>query len=140
MATLEIPSNVKCITSGQVPTTTNLKDGEFAFGKVGGIAKLYGNVNGVIIDFTGDGDGIEPGTGEGAVQQVGAKANGKQAAAFGGLRYDKQTDELRRQPMAINHLLQAVLFMQRVISLQHLVKILSQGRELLLQPVVLLQV
>lgn len=57
MATLEIPSNVKCITSGQVPTTTNLKDGEFAFGKVGGVAKLYGNVNGVIIDFTGDGGG-----------------------------------------------------------------------------------
>ncbi len=54
MATLEIPSNVKCITSGQVPTTTNLKDGEFAFGKVGGVDKLYGNVNGVIIDFTGD--------------------------------------------------------------------------------------
>lgn len=57
MATLEIPSNVKCITSGQIPTTTNLKDGEFAFGKVGGVAKLYGNVNGVIIDFTGDGGG-----------------------------------------------------------------------------------
>lgn len=54
MATLEIPSNVKCITSGQVPTTEKLKDGEFAFGKVGGVAKLYGNVNGVIIDFTGD--------------------------------------------------------------------------------------
>lgn len=60
MATLEIPSNVKCITSGQVPTTTNLKDGEFAFGKVGGVAKLYGNVNGVIIDFTGDGGGDIP--------------------------------------------------------------------------------
>lgn len=57
MATLEIPSNVKCITSGQVPTTTNLKNGEFAFGKVDGVAKLYGNVNGVIIDFTGDGGG-----------------------------------------------------------------------------------
>lgn len=57
MATLEIPSNVKCITSGQVPTTANLKDGEFAFGKVGGVAKLYGNVNGVIIDFTGDSGG-----------------------------------------------------------------------------------
>lgn len=54
MATLDIPSNVKCITSGQVPTTEKLKDGEFAFGKVGGVAKLYGNVNGVIIDFTGD--------------------------------------------------------------------------------------
>lgn len=54
MATLQIPSNVKCITSGQVPTTEKLKDGEFAFGKVGGVAKLYGNVNGVIIDFTGD--------------------------------------------------------------------------------------
>lgn len=58
MATLQIPSNVKCITSGQVPTTTNLKDGEFAFGKVGRVAKLYGNVNGVIIDFTGDGGDI----------------------------------------------------------------------------------
>lgn len=59
MATLQIPSNVKCITSGQVPTTTNLKDGEFAFGKVGGVAKLYGNVNGVIIDFTGDSGTID---------------------------------------------------------------------------------
>lgn len=62
MATLEIPSNVKCITSGQVPTTTNLKNGEFAFGKVDGVAKLYGNVNGVIIDFTGDGGGGGGGT------------------------------------------------------------------------------
>ena len=34
---------------------------------------------------------IEPGIGDGAVQQIGAKANGKQSAAFGGLRYDKQT-------------------------------------------------
>lgn len=57
MAKLQIPSNVKCITSGQVPTTEKLKDGEFAFGKVGGVAKLYGNVNGVIIDFTGDSGG-----------------------------------------------------------------------------------
>lgn len=62
MATLDIPSNVKCITSGQVPTTEKLKDGEFAFGKVGGVAKLYGNVNGVIIDFTGDGGGGGGGT------------------------------------------------------------------------------
>ena len=62
MATLQIPSNVKCITSGQVPTTTNLKDGEFAFGKVGGVAKLYGNVNGVIIDFTGDSGTIDADT------------------------------------------------------------------------------
>lgn len=62
MATLEIPSNVKCITSGQVPTTANLKDGEFAFGKVGGVAKLYGNVNGVIIDFTGDSGTIDADT------------------------------------------------------------------------------
>lgn len=62
MATLQIPSNVKCITSGQVPTTTNLKDGEFAFGKVGGVAKLYGNVNGVLIDFTGDSGTIDADT------------------------------------------------------------------------------
>ena len=39
---------------------------------------------------------IEPGTGEGAVQQVGAKATGHHSAAFGSRRYDKPTDESRR--------------------------------------------
>lgn len=94
MATLEIPSNVKCITSGQVPTTANLKDGEFAFGKVGGIAKLYGNVNGVIIDFTGDGGGVTlpitySGTGEsGAVSIIDATySSGYPGAAMISLKY-----------------------------------------------------
>lgn len=32
---------------------------------------------------------LEPGTGEGSVQQIGAKANGPYSAAFGGKRYDK---------------------------------------------------
>lgn len=92
MATLEIPSNVKCITSGQVPTTANLKDGEFAFGKVGGVAKLYGNVNGVIIDFTGDsgGDvslpivfsGASPGPGSGGTIIQGTYTGGYPAAAM----------------------------------------------------------
>lgn len=36
------------------------------------------------------------GEGEGSTQQIGAKATGKQAAAFGGRRYDKPTDESRR--------------------------------------------
>lgn len=44
-----------------------------------------------IKEHIGDWINIEPGTGEGAVQQIGAKANGKQSAAFGGLCYDKQT-------------------------------------------------
>lgn len=57
MASAEIVSNLKLITSGNAPTTSNLGNGEFAFGKVGGVAKLYGNVNGVIIDFTGDSGG-----------------------------------------------------------------------------------
>lgn len=92
MATLEIPSNVKCITSGQVPTTTNLKDGEFAFGKVGGVAKLYGNVNGVIIDFTGDGggsvslpivfSGASPGPGSGGTIIRGIYTSGYPASAM----------------------------------------------------------
>ena len=92
MATLEIPSNVKSITSGQIPTTTNLKDGEFAFGKVGGVAKLYGNVNGVIIDFTGDGggsvslpiifSGASPGAGSGGTIISGTYTSGYPAAAM----------------------------------------------------------
>lgn len=54
MAALEIQSNLKCITSGNVPTTTELANSEFAFGLVGGDPKLYGNVNGTIVDFSGD--------------------------------------------------------------------------------------
>ena len=54
MAQLKVQSNLKCITSGNVPTTENLLDGEFAFGNVGGEPKLYGNVDGTIVDFSGD--------------------------------------------------------------------------------------
>lgn len=54
MAALEIQSNLKCITSGNVPTTTELANSEFAFGLVGGDPKLYGNVNGTIVDFSGN--------------------------------------------------------------------------------------
>lgn len=52
MASAEIVSNLKLITSGNVPTTSNLGNGELAFGLVGGVAKLYGNVNGTIVDFS----------------------------------------------------------------------------------------
>ena len=52
MASTEIVSNLKLITSGNVPTTSNLGNGELAFGLVGGVAKLYGNVNGTIVDFS----------------------------------------------------------------------------------------
>lgn len=52
MASAEIISNLKLITSGNVPTTSNLGNGELAFGLVGGVAKLYGNVNGTIVDFS----------------------------------------------------------------------------------------
>lgn len=51
MASAEITSNLKLITSGTIPTTSNLANGELAFGLVGGVAKLYGNVNGTIMDF-----------------------------------------------------------------------------------------
>lgn len=52
MASAEIVSNLKLITSGNVPTTSNLGNGELAFGLVDGVAKLYGNVNGTIVDFS----------------------------------------------------------------------------------------
>lgn len=52
MASTEIVSNLKLITSGNVPTTSNLGNGELSFGLVGGVAKLYGNVNGTIVDFS----------------------------------------------------------------------------------------
>lgn len=52
MASKELASNLKQITSGQVPTTSNLANGEMAFGLVGGVAKLYGNMNGTIVDFS----------------------------------------------------------------------------------------
>lgn len=52
MASTEIVSNLKLITSGNVPTTSNLGNGELAFGLVDGVAKLYGNVNGTIVDFS----------------------------------------------------------------------------------------
>lgn len=54
MATQELISNVKKITSGAVPTTSTLKDGEFAFGEVGGVPKIYGNVGGKIMTFVPD--------------------------------------------------------------------------------------
>lgn len=52
MASVEVVSNLKLITSGNVPTTLNLRNGELAFGLVDGVAKLYGNVNGTIVDFS----------------------------------------------------------------------------------------
>lgn len=52
MASTEIVSNLKLIISGNVPTTSNLGNGELAFGLVDGVAKLYGNVNGTIVDFS----------------------------------------------------------------------------------------
>jgi hypothetical protein len=52
MASAEIVSNLKLITSGNVPTTSNLGNGELAFGLVDEVAKLYGNVNGTIVDFS----------------------------------------------------------------------------------------
>lgn len=52
MASLEIVSNLKQITSGTVPTTTTLANGEFAYGLIGGKPKLYGNTAGTITDYS----------------------------------------------------------------------------------------
>ena len=52
MASAKIVSNLKLITSGAIPTTSNLKNGELAFGVINGAAKLYGNANGTIVDLS----------------------------------------------------------------------------------------
>jgi len=47
MSSTALVSNVKLITSGNIPTTTNLFPGELAFGMIEGKAELYGNVGGM---------------------------------------------------------------------------------------------
>ena len=51
MSTKEIISNVKHITSNSKPTTSNLANGEIAFGMVDGVAKIYGNTGGSVVDL-----------------------------------------------------------------------------------------
>lgn len=50
-------SNVKYINSGNVPTTSNLPQGNLAFGAVNGNAKLYGNIGGTIVELGGSSGG-----------------------------------------------------------------------------------
>lgn len=52
--TLKVTSNVKQITSGQVPNASTLAPGELAFGLITEDSKyhLYGNNNGTVIDLT----------------------------------------------------------------------------------------
>lgn len=51
MATFELTSNLKYITSGAIPTTTTLPSGNFAFGVIDEKPRLFGNVNGVINEY-----------------------------------------------------------------------------------------
>lgn len=55
MATVTLHSNVKAITSGNVPTTANLSENQFAIGPIGGELKLYGNIGGQIYELVGGG-------------------------------------------------------------------------------------
>lgn len=48
---LNLETNVKLITSGNVPTPQTLPNGYLAFGLIDSKPKLYGNVSGAIIDF-----------------------------------------------------------------------------------------
>jgi len=54
MPTIELNSNLKLITSGDIPTTQELAPGELAFGYVGPTPKMYGNADGTIVEFTVD--------------------------------------------------------------------------------------
>jgi len=53
MANMNVPTNLKLIESGNVPTTTNLTSGQMAFGAIGGGVKLYVNPNTSVVDLTG---------------------------------------------------------------------------------------
>jgi hypothetical protein len=51
--TLSLASPIKVITSGTVPTTTNLKKGEWAYGVIGGKNRVFGNPTGsAIVEFS----------------------------------------------------------------------------------------
>ena len=50
--TIQLTGQVKIITTGNKPTTTNLKKGEMAFGKVDGRKRLYGSEGAEVIELT----------------------------------------------------------------------------------------
>jgi hypothetical protein len=51
--TLNLASPIKVITSGTVPTTTNLKKGEWAYGVIGGVGRFFGNPTGsAVVEFS----------------------------------------------------------------------------------------
>jgi hypothetical protein len=61
--TLYISSNLKALTSGAAPTTTNLLKGEFAIGLVGSKYAVYANYTGSAIVKVGEFGGDDPAAG-----------------------------------------------------------------------------
>lgn len=51
---VNVTSNVKLSSSGNVPTTGTLQKGYMAFGNFGGENKLYGNIGSDVVDLIGD--------------------------------------------------------------------------------------
>lgn len=51
---VNVTSNVKLSSSGNIPTTGTLQKGYMAFGSFGGKNKLYGNVGSDVVDLIGD--------------------------------------------------------------------------------------
>jgi hypothetical protein len=50
---LSLASPIKVITSGSVPTTSNLKKGEWAYGAIGGVNRFFGNPTGnAVVEFS----------------------------------------------------------------------------------------
>ncbi|MDR0541156.1 MAG: hypothetical protein LBH19_02965 [Dysgonamonadaceae bacterium] len=52
MTTLSVNSPILVITSGNVPTTTTLQKGEFAYGTIGGKLRYFGNTGSAIVELT----------------------------------------------------------------------------------------
>ena len=53
MKTISVNKSIKVITSGNVPTTSNLAKGELAYGLIGGKLRHFGNVTGsAIVELT----------------------------------------------------------------------------------------
>lgn len=51
MASKNLVSNLKVITSGNAPTTSQLANGEMAFGVVNGRVSIWGNYNNEVVDL-----------------------------------------------------------------------------------------
>lgn len=92
--TVKITSPIKVLTSGKVPTSSNLPNGNIAVGKVGKYNRVYANVNGNIAD---------------TLQYESAEAEGVATVqALGGIAAGTKASDLKGKP--VSEILDTLLF------------------------------